>query len=340
MKSASVQLFTGVNEPFQWRDVPLPKSLSPGEVLVEMRLATLCGSDLHTIEGRRSAPAPCVLGHEGVGRVVESHRAGVPVGQRITWTLADSCGHCSACSAWHLPQKCERLFKYGHAPWQEGTGLNGCYATHLLLRPGTTIVAVPDDLSDALVAPANCALATVIHGLSSLPEPCERVLIQGSGLLGVYASMWLQCRGVREIYCQDLSGDRLATMARFGAVPWPLGLPVPPVDLVLELAGTAEVIPGGFECLRPGGHYVWAGMVHPQTRLNLTGEAVVRKCVTIRGIHNYAPEHLTAGLAFLAQHHGRFPLESVVSPPLKLRQLTAAFDLTRQRTWLRVAVRP
>ncbi|SVB71035.1 uncharacterized protein METZ01_LOCUS223889, partial [marine metagenome] len=52
------------------QEFPLPDSLAPGEVLVALRLATVCGSDLHTIEGRRSEPTPAILGHEGVGEVV------------------------------------------------------------------------------------------------------------------------------------------------------------------------------------------------------------------------------------------------------------------------------
>jgi threonine dehydrogenase-like Zn-dependent dehydrogenase len=239
-----------------------------------------------------------------------------------------------------LPQKCRRLFKYGHATLADGSGLNGCYATHLLLRPGTAVVAVPDALSDQWVAPANCALATVIHAVSRLPDPCRRVLIQGGGLLGLYATWWLQSRGVGEIFCQDVSPQRVAALGRFGAQPWPDDPPCGQVDLVLELAGTADVIPAGVAALRPGGHYVWAGMVHPQTRLELTGEAVVRKCLTIRGIHNYAPEHLIAGMDFLVQQQDRQPLASVVSPPLKLTQLQDAFELARQKKWLRVAVQP
>lgn len=340
MSVAEVLVFTGVGRAFERREVPLPERLSAGEVLVAIDLATICGSDLHTVEGRRSAPVPCVLGHEGVGHVVASQRPGVAPGQRVTWTLADSCGHCSPCSRWRLPQKCEHLFKYGHASWGDGHGLNGCYASHVVLRPGTTVVPVPDGLSDGLVAPANCALATVINALEVLPDPCERVLIQGSGLLGIYAAAWLKCRGIEEIYCVDLSAERLAAMPAFGGQPIVAGQAMPLVDLVLELAGTSQVINDGVRCLRPGGHYVWAGMVHPQTPLDLMGETVVKGCLTVRGVHNYAPRHLVAGLEFLAQHQQRFPWAGLVSPPLKLAELDLAFDLTRQRRWQRVSVRP
>lgn len=81
---------------------------------------------------------------------VDDERSQVKPGDRITWTIADSCGHCLLCTAFGLPQKCDHLFKYGHAAVDDGTGLNGCYASHIVLwSSGTHIVRVPDELLDA-----------------------------------------------------------------------------------------------------------------------------------------------------------------------------------------------
>jgi len=351
--SARVQLYHGPGRPFELCQVPLPGTLMSGEVLVEITLATVCGSDLHTIDGRRSAPTPCVLGHEAVGRVVASARAGVIPGQRVTWTIADSCGACPACSEFSLPQKCSTLFKYGHAALTNGSGLNGGYASHILLRRGTAILDVPDELSDALIAPANCALATIVNVLAELPNPCRTALIQGGGLLGVYACAMLHRRGIENVFCCDISEQRLALIPEFGGIPlrsdpqhWPaavkrlMEVSGSGVDLVVEVAGAAEVVPQGVHVLRPGGHYVWAGMVHPETRLGLTGEEIVRKCLHVRGVHNYAPAHLATALKFLAETHRCYPYEKVVSPPLPLERLDEAIALSRRREWLRVAVQP
>ena len=173
-------------------------------------------------------------------------------------------------------------------------GLNGCYASHIVLRPGTHILPVPDGLPDSVVAPANCALATIVNALETLPEICDSALVQGGGLLGLYACAWLRHRGVREVFCTDLSPQRLALVADFGGIPVRPDAAPANVDLVLEVTGSAAVIPDGVKALRPGGHYVWAGMVHPETKLDLTGEAILRKCITVRGVHNYAPQHLAA----------------------------------------------
>ncbi len=190
------------------------------------------------------------------------------------------------------------------------------------------------------MAPANCALATIVSALEILPDPCGRVLVQGGGLLGIYACAWLKHLGVSEVFCTDLCPQRLAVVADFGGIPLPDVAEISDVDLVLEVTGSSAVIPDGIRVLRPGGHYVWAGMVHPETRLDLTGEAVLRKCLTLRGVHNYAPRHLAAGLDFLARNHTRLPFEKLTSAPMPLEKLNEGLELTRSRQWQRVAIQP
>jgi len=343
-RTAAVQIFQGPSRSFECASVPLPETLAQGEVLVRITLATICGSDLHTCDGRRHGPTPCVLGHEAVGVVEQSARVGILPGHRVTWSLTDSCGHCAPCGCWGLPQKCESLFKYGHAALDDGSGLNGCYASHILLRPGTTILPVPQALTDELVAPANCALATIANALSELPSPCHTALVQGSGLLGLYACAWLRHHGVGKVYCADIEPQRLALVEEFGGIPVladAVERVIPPaLDLVVEVAGSSAIVPQGIAALRPGGMYVWAGMVHPETRLDLTGEAIVRKCLTVRGVHNYQPDHLEQALTFLLETKDHLPFHKLVSPPLPLPALDEAFAKTRNREWLRVSVKP
>ena len=345
MNTARFAIFHGAGRPFEFAEQELP-SCAAGEVLVAISLATVCGSDLHTAAGRRHEPTPCVLGHEAVGSVVAvgPGRDAAFVGGRVTWTLADSCGDCVPCRDWQLPQKCEHLFKYGHASLENGTGLNGCYASHILIRRGTTLIPIPDALPDEFVAPANCALATMVNATEQLPVPCRVAVIQGAGMLGLYACALLHARGVERVIVVDTNTERLALVESFGGEPALHSAdqlaPVGRVDAVFEVAGTSAVVPEGVRLLRPGGFYAFVGMVHPATILDLTGEAVVRRCLTIRGFHNYAPRHLERAVAFLHEHLAGYPWGSLVSDVLPLAQLPAAFDLARTQRWPRVAVRP
>lgn len=335
--TAIAQVFLGPERGFECREIAIPK-LAPGEVLVAISLASVCGSDLHTLAGRREAPVPCVLGHEAVGHVVAmgAGRNELSIGQRVTWSLADSCGHCPACVTYDLPQKCDALFKYGHAAVGDGSGLNGCYASHIVLRAGTAVLPVPARLPDAAVVPANCSLATMVNVLEAIPTNTRSVVVQGAGLLGLHACALLRHRGVTEVFCRDADSVRQNQALKFGAIS---GEPKR-VDAVIEVAGDPSVVAQGIELLRPGGTYALAGMVHPQSALNLTGETIIKKCLRLVGVHNYAPRHLRDGLRFLKDTAEIFDFAALVSPPLPLKDLSAAVQLAEQRRWSRVAVSP
>ncbi|CEP02130.1 hypothetical protein PBRA_002395 [Plasmodiophora brassicae] len=322
-------------------------------------MATICGSDLHTITGRsndalqRSAPEPfpLILGHEGVGVVVESRRDDCAVGQRVTWSVADSCGHCQPCTDYDLPQKCESLFKYGHTTFAQGHGLHGTYSSHVVIRRGTHIVPVPSRISDAVVSPANCALATVVNCLEEgplLPRHRHTAIVQGAGLLGIYACAWLRHElGFSNVICVDRNPPRLELASECGAIT--VDASAHQADLIRDLApsgadlltGDSSLVKQGISLLRYGGSYVWCGMVHPGTPLTgVTGDDVVRKSIIIQGKHNYAPRHLTQAVRFLDRHLDALPFHKLVSPALPLDDLQSAIDLAMVSTWPRIALQP
>lgn len=324
--------------------------LGKGEILVRLSIATICGSDLHTYEGRRSSSStPSVLGHEGVG-IVEEVGEGADkslIGKRVTWSLTDTCGCCKPCTEWKMPQKCDSLFKYGHSSIHDGSGFNGCFASHITLHKGTHIVALPDDMPDAHAVPANCALATMVAVIEPLLEANirpNRILIQGAGLLGVYGAALLNYHGFDDVWLTDIVPERLALASEFGAKTIhssELGsLDSGHFDAVIEVAGTSQIIAEGVRLLRPGGTYLWAGMVHDQTPLDILGVDIVRGCITVIGVHNYRAEHLDQSITFLSETSADFPWDKLVSPPMKLTELDAAFELTLQKKWHRVSLVP
>jgi len=262
----------------------------------------------------------------------------------VTWTIADSCGECAPCRDWDLPQKCSRLFKYGHSEITNGSGLNGCYSTHILLRPGTTIIPIPEELPDEMIAPANCALATMVWATEYLPKPCRVALIQGAGMLGLCGCALLRARGVEEVIVVDNETARLALVESFGGKPaYQTADSINssrPVDAVFEVAGTSAVVPDGIRRLRVAGYYAFIGMVHPATALELSGQTVVRQCLTLRGFHNYGPRHLAGAIKFLAENGTQLPWKKIVSPPFPLPDINAAFIEAHTGKWLRVSIRP
>lgn len=160
----SAQVWTGAQE-FQALELP-PPELGPGEALANIDLATVCGSDMHTVSGRRPGPFPAILGHEAVGRIAATGAGSVrdylgrelAVGDRVVWSVTVYCGHCDRCKA-GMSAKCRTLLKTGHEPLNSGWALSGGYASHIHLLRGITLVSVPDELSDLAVAPSAYAAA-------------------------------------------------------------------------------------------------------------------------------------------------------------------------------------
>jgi len=356
-------VFVQTGQPIETRAFPLPESLEPGAALCKIDLSTICGSDLHTIEGRRQEPAPLILGHEIVGRVaalgpgLDKDWLGNPlkVGDRITWSIVVACGDCFYCKR-DLPQKCESLVKYGHCCCEEEHPLTGGFSEYIYLHPRTCIVKLPDTVSDVMAAPANCVLATAVNALDAVSfMPGESVLIQGAGLLGVYLSALCKESGASRVFVTDVHAERLATVQQFGA---DVGVDLSAVslegaealilaetdgrgvDVAFEACGVSAVVPHGLELLCKGGRYLVAGLVSPNSPINIPGEVLTRNCISLVGIHNYRPEHLVRAIEFLESAAERYPLHEIVGEVLPLSRFDDAVEVAKAQKHLRVAVRP
>ena len=359
-KTSRAMVFHEAGRSLELREFPLPR-LAEGETLVRITCCTLCGSDVHSFEGRRSTPLPTILGHEIIGQVAQlppglqvRDQEGTPlaVGDRITWSVAASCGDCFFCKE-GLPQKCHRLFKYGHERISESHPLSGGLADHCHLAPGTAIVRLPSAMSDKVACPANCATATVAAAMRYAGECAGRVvLIQGAGMLGLTAAAMAQSAGAREVIVCDKVPQRLTRADGFGATRTAcvnedqseLEATVKEVssgrgvDLAIDVSGAPAAIEAGVELLRVGGRYVWVGAVFPARPLAISAETIVRKLLSIQGIHNYAPEDLSAAVQFLRDNHQRFPFEELVAEKFALEDANAAFQHAADSGALRVAV--
>jgi putative phosphonate catabolism associated alcohol dehydrogenase len=360
--TARACIFEGPGQPLRLERFTMP-ALLPGEVMVKITASTICGSDLHTYVGRRTAPVPTVLGHEVIGIVTEfgpgepAHDiAGRMLRQsdRVTWSVAANCNKCFYCHH-DLPQKCESLFKYGHEPCDTGHVFSGGLADMAHLVAGTSIALLPVHLADAVACPASCATATVAGALR-LAGGCvgESVLIQGAGLLGLTACAMARSVGAKEIIVADPDQARRGLAIQFGADAVtdsdPKGGELLAVcrtandgrgvDLALEFSGATESVAVGLEALRIGGRYILVGAVFPGPSVALDVQNVVRRMLTIRGLHNYAPRDLAAAVAFLSEHGNAFPFADLIAGPFPLEAAEAAFRHAIKERPLRVMVVP
>ena len=316
---------------------------------------TICGSDLHTWEGRRHADVPTVLGHEIVGEVVASGPGcadrdlrGRPlaVGSRVTWGIVASCGACRPCTeGW--PQKCRRGIKYGHERAEGRRTLTGGLATHCLLAPGTTVLAIDDALPTAVVCPASCATATVARAVAACGGLHGAVIgVTGCGMLGLTACAMATVAGARVVAVEP-DPVRRTLASRFGAVDAlhpadfcaGVGQAAPDgLHAVIEVSGNNAAFGSALEGLRIGGTMVLVGAVAPAADVPVSLESIVRRCLTIRGIHNYGPSDLVAAIDFLERHHDDFPFAELVSAWYPLDEVEAAFTAAPRR--VRVGIVP
>lgn len=355
---AVAAVFSGHHHPFHLQEFSIP-SPGQGELLVDITCSTICGSDLHTWHGRRQEPVPCILGHEIVGRIV-AFGPGAPridlrgerllEGDRITWTLAASCSECFFCRR-RLPQKCESLFKYGHSAIAPGREFSGGFAECCLLTPGTGIVKLPDTLSDAMAAPANCAVATVAAAFR-LAGPVEgaTVAILGCGVLGLTAAAMARELGAAQVISCDLDASRRDAALQFGAGRFcePAGF-LPDTrdltagrgaDLTMEFSGSASAVSAALAATRTGGISVIAGTTTPGGKVEMDPNDLVRRMLTIRGLHNYAPEDLVVAVDFLTRAEGLFPFASLDGGAFPLAEITRAFEAATDRPGRRVSITP
>ncbi|MFO8081199.1 MAG: zinc-binding dehydrogenase [Armatimonadota bacterium] len=362
-ESSHAVAFDPADRSLQMRDLPM-RSLRRGEVLARVRLSAICGSDLHTIRGRRDPGGPLVLGHEIVGEVaalgedVSTDSLGRPitVGDRITWSIATTCGQCFFCTR-GLPQKCVRLFKYGHQPLDSHTPLSGGFAEYCYLVRGTACYLLPDELPDEIAVFANCSLATMCAAVRLADvRTGEAVLVQGAGLVGLCAMALSSHHRARPVVAADPCEERVRQAPGFGAThlagaDWleddfvgrlrALTEADRGVDVAIEACGAPRVIRDGIEALRIGGRYVLAGCVFPEANVEIDMHPVTTKLLSLQGLHNYTPLDLQKALRFLVENRGDFAFDTVVREVFDLADIDAALELMESdRSILRVALSP
>ena len=347
-------VYTGLGQPMEIREYPVPEP-EPGAILIKVSRANICGSDLHQWRGdinlaALGAPLPAILGHEMIGTVAKlgegilSDSAGQPlaVGDRVVHRYFYPCGRCRACLKGQ-DAACPVAPLTIMSTCEEPPHFFGAFAEYLYLRPNHTVFKVPDDLTDEMVASANCALSQVIYGLERVGFSLgETIAIQGAGGLGIYATAVAREMGAEKIIVIDGIEERLKLAKAFGAdelidlreikTPMERALRVKELtggwgaDVVAELVGFPQVIPEGINMLCNGGRYLEMGNIN----FGMTYEADPSKLVTdnksIVGVMLYEPYALKQALDFLSRAKDKYPFDKILSRSYPLEEINRAFE--------------
>lgn len=271
-----------------------PALEAAADALVRVRLAGICGSDLHVFHGREAGlDAGTVMGHEFVGEIVETGAEvpGLARGTRVLSPFTTSCGRCFACRR-GLTARCAEGRLFGWV--QDGVGLEGSQADYVRVPlAATTLVPVPEPVTDEAALLLGDVLATgYFCARQAEVKPGSTVAVVGCGPVGLMAVVGARELGAATVLAIDSIPERLALAERFGALPVDRS-DVDPLaavaarsdgrgaDAVLEVVGSAAAARLGLELLRPGGTLSIVG-VHNEPAFPFSPAEAYDKNLTLR----------------------------------------------------------
>lgn len=323
--------FQGV-EQLRLEDVASPRLESPGDVVVRVEAAGICGSDLHVYHGReRGLDHGTIMGHEFVGEVVAvgAEVAAWRPGDRVVAPFTTNCGRCPACVD-GLTSRCEQGQLFG---WVEGgVGLHGVQAESVRVPlADSTLMPLPADLAPELALFAGDILATGYFGAESAGAAAgKRVAVVGCGPVGLMAILAALDLGAEEILAVDQVPERLALAERFGAQAVTIGdaAGLQRVDAVIEAVGSPEATRLAYDLVRPGGAIAAVG-VHTEAHLAFSPGEAYDKNLTYRAGRCPVRHYMTRTLPLAARRADA--LDALISHRLPLADGVHGYDIFARR---------
>jgi alcohol dehydrogenase len=339
------------------------------EVLISVKAASLCHSDLSVIEGNRPRPMPMVLGHEAAG-VVEELGAGVSdlkVGDHVVAVFVPSCGICAPCQRGRAA-----LCEPGAASNAAGTLINGARRVHsatgddlnhhlgvsgfaqYAVVSRNSLVRVDRSLSFGQAAVFGCAVITGVGAVVNTAdvEAESSVAVIGLGGVGLAALLGAKARGARPLIAVDLSEEKLMLAKELGAdIVVQAAQPEAAdaireatsggVDYAFEMAGSAKAMDLAYRITRRGGTTVTAGLPSASTLFSVPHVGIVAEERTIKGSYlgscnpqRDIPRYIEWFL------DGKLPVDRLLSSSMSLDHITEAFDRLADAATVRQIVVP
>ncbi len=278
-------------EPGIWmQDIDKP---SPGhnDVLIRVRRAAICGTDIHIYQwddwASRTIPVPMAVGHEFSGEIVEcgSEVVGFDVGDRVSAEGHITCGVCRNCRAGrrHL---CIST---------KGIGVNraGAFAEYIAV-PAFNVFKLPDAITDDMASILD-PLGNATHTALSFDLVGEDVLITGAGPIGIMAVAIARFAGARHVVITDINDYRLGLAKKMGATVAlnvrndsiddtmkNLGM-TEGFDVGLEMSGNPSAFRDMLRTMHHGGQVALLGIPPDETAINWN--EVIFKGLTLKGIY-------------------------------------------------------
>lgn len=321
-------------EPGLWlEEVPIPQ-IKPDEVLLRVKKAAICGTDIHIYDwdawASATVPVPLTIGHEFVGEIVEIGRAvnGLKEGQRVCSEGHIYCHHC---------RNCRTDKRHLCLATQEGIGLhrNGGFAEYVAI-PAANAVAIPDSIPDEWAAIFD-PLGNAVHTALSYEFVGEDVLITGAGPIGMMAVAVCRHAGARHIVITDVNPVRLEMAKQLGAtrtvdvskeslaqVTEELGIQGG-YSVGLEMSGVPSALDQMIHAVASGGKLVLLGILPKGAPVDWP--KIIFKGLTLKGI--YGREMFRTWFKVIRLVESGLDLDRMITHRFPLDRFEEAFATTK-----------
>src|SRR5574337_421617 len=345
-------IFHGVGQPMTVENIEIDKP-SRREVLVRTRVAGLCHSDLHFIEGKYPTPVPAVLGHEAAGVVeaVGEDVTHVKPGDHVVSCLSVFCGHCEYCStgrpalcsntAVKLPPGAAKRLRWKGEHLNQFLNLSA-FAEQMLVHENA-IVKVRPDMPLDLAALLGCGVLTgygcVAH--SARVEPGSSVAVIGCGGIGLSTLSAARLAGAARIIAIDKDPSKLDMARLFGATDGVDGGDPQRVAKVIEMTsggvhhaiecvGLKQTTEDGWRVLSTGGTATIVGVLPVGVKVELNGVDFLRENRIQGSLMGY--NHFRVDIPRLIDFHlqGRLQLDRMISSRMRLDQINEGFAVLQR----------